>query len=102
MDNETRLMRVLAAATLPARDPAFVLAVMRRTEQQRYRVERVRALLRGAGLAAAAAALAVPSIGWAAAYAEALQAGALAFLALVALVWATRSLAQRASAAWAG
>lgn len=50
--SDDRLMRAMAAAT-PPRDPAFTLAVLRATEDARYRTDRLRRMLTGAGLAAA-------------------------------------------------
>jgi hypothetical protein len=100
MDNEARLLRALNAGAAPARDPAFTLAVMRRAEEARFRAETVRSVLRGAGLAAAAAALAVPLMDWAAANGAALKTGGLAAAALLTLVWAARIMTQRLAAAW--
>ncbi len=62
MSDEARLARAMAAATPSARDQVFVLAVLERTEAERFRLHRSRALLRGAGFAAALAGLLWPSM----------------------------------------
>jgi hypothetical protein len=98
MDNEARLKAALAAGGAPSRDPAFTVAVMRAAETERYRAATIRAMLKGAGLAAAAASLAEPFLGWAGANAEALQEGVLAAAGLLVLVAAARLLSARATA----
>jgi hypothetical protein len=95
MDDQDRLARALAAARPPAHDPLFALAVMRAAEQSRLKAELAKRLLRAAGLAAAAAALAVPLVGWVAANAEAVQSGILAAGGLSAMILMARHLAQR-------
>ncbi len=102
MDNEARLMRAMAAASPPSVDPGFMIAVMEAAERQRFRAETAHRLLRVAGMAAAAAALAAPFWGWAAANAEALQNGILMAGGLLALVAFTRVMTQRATAALHG
>jgi len=101
MDSEARLTRALAADAAPARDPAFMIAVMQGAERARFRADLAGTVLRGAGVAAAIAALAVPLGSWAAANAEALQTGLGGAVGLIALVAATRIMTQRAAAAWA-
>lgn len=101
MVNESRLTAALAAGRAPAHDPAFVLSVMRAAEVARYRVESAKAMLRAGGLGAAAAALAVPVLGWVAAEPEAVQSGMLAAAGLLALAWTARFMTQGAIArAW--
>lgn len=53
MSDETRLMRAMASATPKPRDQAFIVAVLERAEAERFRQHRARALLQGAGYAAA-------------------------------------------------
>jgi hypothetical protein len=101
MDSEARLARALAADAAPARDPAFIIAVMQDAERERFRADLMGTVLRGAGVAAAVAALAIPLGSWAAANAEALQAGVAGSAGLIALVAAARIMTQRAAAAWA-
>ncbi len=98
MDSEARLMRALAADRPPAHDPLFALDVMRAAEDARFKAETAKRLLRGAGLTAATAALAVPLLGWAAQHADALQNGMLGSAALVVLVAGSRLAAQRVTA----
>lgn len=100
MDSEARLMRALGGSAAPARDPAFTLAVIRAAEAERYRAAAARSMLRGAALAAAAAALALPFLSWAAANSDALQSGILSAGALLTLVGGARLMTQRATAAW--
>jgi hypothetical protein len=99
MDSEARLMRALAADRPPAVDPGFALGVMRAAEAERFRREALALGLRAAGLGAAAAALAVPLLGWAAAHAEALQSGLVGAAGLVTLVWIAHLARQRVTAA---
>lgn len=98
MDNEARLMRALAAPVAPKRDSAFAMAVMRQAEAARFRNEGVLAVLRGAGFAAAAAALVVPFLGWAGANGPALQNGVLGAAGLLTLVLALRVMTERVAA----
>jgi hypothetical protein len=100
MTTDARLERALSAPAAPAGDPAFVLAVIERAERERFRTASVLTLLRGAGLAAAAAALAVPLAEWGAAHSEALQSGLLAAGGLLALAGATRFMTEQTFAAW--
>jgi anti-sigma factor RsiW len=95
MDNEARLQRALAAGAAPPRDPAFTMAVLRAAEAERYRLETARSVLRGAGLAAALASLAVPFLGWASANADALQTGALGAAGLFVAVVGVRVASSR-------
>jgi hypothetical protein len=98
MDNEARLRAALAAGAAPARDPAFTMAVMRAAEAERYRRETIHSMLKWAGMAAAAASLIVPFLGWAGAHAEALENGVLGAGSLLALVAAARFMSARATA----
>lgn len=98
MHNEARLLRALAAPIAPMRDSRFVLAVMRDAEAVRFRKARTLAMLRGAGFAAAAAALAVPFLGSSGAAGAALQSGAVGAGALLTLVLALRVMTDRAAA----
>lgn len=98
MDSEARLMRALRAAS-PRRDPRFTLTVMRRAEADRFRAEAIRKMLHAGGLAAAAAALAVPAAGWVVANAEALQQGTLATFSILLFVRGIQILTRRAAAA---
>lgn len=97
MDNEARLMAALAAGAAPRRDPAFTMAVMRAAEAERYRTATARSMLKAAGLAAAAASLALPLLDWAGANAGALQEGVLGVASLLVLVAAARLLSARAT-----
>ena len=98
MDNEARLMAALAADGAPRRDPGFTMAVMRAAEAERYRSATVRAMLTGAGLAAAAASLAVPFVNWAGSNGDALSEGMMGAASLLLLVAAARFLSARATA----
>jgi len=100
MDSHARLMRALAASRAPARDPGFTLAVIRAAERGQFRAEAAVALLRAAGMAAIAAALALPLAGWVAVNAEAVQTGVLSAASLLTLMVALRLMLRRA-AAWA-
>lgn len=62
MSDEARLVKAMAAATPRARDQVFILAVLERAEAERFRRHRARALLRGAGYAAALAGLLGPAV----------------------------------------
>jgi|CXWL01.1.fsa_nt_gi hypothetical protein len=62
MSDEARLMKAMAAATPKARDQDFVIAVLERAEAKRFRQHSLRALLRGAGYAAAVAGLLAPAL----------------------------------------
>jgi hypothetical protein len=53
---EDRLVAAMSAAT-PPRDPAFTLAVLHAAENVRYRADRARRVLTGAGFAAAGSSL---------------------------------------------
>ena len=88
-------MRALAAASPPARDSAFVMAVLERAETARFRAEGLRSVLRGAGFAAAVAALAMLLAGWAGAHPAAAIDGTLTVAALLALVGAARMMIGR-------
>ncbi len=94
MSEEERLLLVMRAASAPARDGAFVVAVLERAEVRRFRTQRLRALLRGAGGAAAAAGFA--SLILAAAPAQAAAEGVAAALALGLFTIIVRRAAARA------
>jgi len=98
MDSEARLLRALAAGQPPARDPRFALAVIEAAAAERFRWDMSRAVLKGAGLAAALAALALPFASWAGGHAEGLQTGLLGAGGLVAIVALARLLAARTRA----
>lgn len=98
MDREARLMAALAAGRAPPRDPAFTLSVIRAAEAQRYRIETIRAMLKAAGIAAAAGSLVLPFAGWAGANSQGLQSGALWAACLLVLVAGARLLSARATA----
>lgn len=84
MSDEVRLMRAMAAATPKARDQAFIIAVLERAEAERFRQHGARALLHGAGCAAAiAGALALALM---AAPAEAVVEGLIGSACLAAFV----------------
>jgi hypothetical protein len=65
MSEEARLAKAMAAATPKPRDQAFVLAVLERAEVERFRQHSLRALLRGAGYAAALVGLLAPALAFA-------------------------------------
>lgn len=96
MDSEARLARALAARGGPRRDPGFTLAVIRAAEVRRYRRQVALSMLRGAGLAAAAAALVVPVLALAGENMHAAQSATVTLLAAVALVFLGRLAARRA------
>ncbi len=98
MTDEARLLRAMAQASPPARDPAFVVATLERAERERFRAEGARAVLRGAGLAAAAAAPALLLLGWVQANAPAVMEGLLATAALMMFVSMARGAVGRATA----
>jgi hypothetical protein len=92
--SEERLMSALGASAAPKRDAAFVVAVLERAEKERYRAESLKALLKGAGLAAAGAALLVLLGGWVGSHAEAAQTVVMTAGALIGLVATTRLMAR--------
>lgn len=87
MTSEDRLLRALAALAAPAKDMHFTLEVMRRAEAERFRADAARRLIRGAALAALAAAGVLAAAGWMAANADFALDGTLALggMAAVAL-----------------
>lgn len=95
-DADARLERALAAASPHPVDPAFVLEVMRRAEDERYQAMRLAALLRGAALAGAASALTFPAAGWVAQNLDAVLLGGAATAVLFSLLGVTRALGRRA------
>lgn len=60
MSDDARLVRAMRAATPKARDQTFVLVVLERGESERFRLHSARALLQGAGYAAALVGLLAP------------------------------------------
>ena len=99
MSDETRLERALAAAAAPARDGAFVMAVLERAERERFRHAAAWSALRGAGLTSAACAVLVLLMNWAAAQLAAVVTdGLLLAAALLGVVIAARLLASRVGA----
>jgi hypothetical protein len=88
MSDEARFMQAMAAATPPARDAAFIVAVLERAEAARFRAHNARALLRGAGVAAGLAGLLVALLSVASA--EALVEGLLASAGLAMFVISVR------------
>jgi len=97
MDSDDRLQRALGASAAPARDPAFTLAVIYAGEARRFHWEAARSVLKGAGVAGAAAALAVPFLGWAGANSDGFQSGILGAAGLVLLVGIGRMMSARAA-----
>lgn len=95
MDSEARLMRALGAKVAPARDPAFTLAVIRAAEQRRFKAATLLALLRTAGMAAAAAALVLPLLAWVPGNMAALEQGVVMAGAMLTLVGVARLMSQR-------
>lgn len=98
MVNEERLMRALSAPVAPTRDPAFTLAVISAAEAERYRVQTMRNVLRGAALAAAAVSLAAPMASLSAGQAQALLTGIATAAGLVLMVGAARFMSARITA----
>ncbi|MGE0739750.1 MAG: hypothetical protein AB7O98_00285 [Hyphomonadaceae bacterium] len=96
MDSEARLMRALQATAAPRRDPAFTLSVIEAAEAERFRREAVLSVLRGAGIAAAAASLLPPVLGWAGQNPGAVGSIALPIAGVLTLVWLARLMARRA------
>jgi hypothetical protein len=94
---EEKLARAMAALGAPAKDPGFVYVVMAQTEVLRYRRAMALALLSWGGLAAAAVALALPLLGWAAANLEVLELGLMAGACVMVLA-STRALFRPALA----
>ena len=99
MDNEARLMRALGATVAPKRDALFTLAVIREAERRRFQRASVLAVLRMAGVGAAAGALVVPLLGWLPGNLGALQNGALAAGLMLALVSLARIMSERLAVA---
>ena len=95
MSEDDRLTRALAGASPQGVDPMFVLQVMRRAEERRYRSAQIAGVLRGAAVAAAGSSLIILLAGWLAENTEpVLIAGAVAsgVLALNAAARAARVL----------
>lgn len=84
MSDEVRLTKVMAAATPGRRDQAFILAVLERAEGERFRRHRARALLQGAGYAAAFVGVLAPLLPSVPAYA--LEEGLVGSACLIAFV----------------
>lgn len=93
--SEERFLKAMAAATPPARDPRFTLAVLNRAEAARARRDGLIAALRTFGLLIAGAAL-IPALGgWVGANGGPIQNGLLGALALLTLVGLTRMMGFR-------
>lgn len=99
MDNEARLLRAFGAPVAPKRDASFTLSVMRAAERRRFQRESTLAILRMAGMAAAAGALVVPLMAWFPANWDGLQNGLLGAGAILALVSFARIMSQRIAVA---
>lgn len=95
MSEEAKLERAFAATAAPKRDTAFVIAVLERAEAERYRTERARKVLTGAGLAAGAAGLAALAGAWLTEQPPTAMTGAVLAVALGALVFRARNIASR-------
>jgi hypothetical protein len=95
MDAEARLARALGASAAPARDPAFVLGIIRAAEAQRFKAEALRSMFRWAGFAAIAALLALVLAGWTSANAAGVESGILGAGGIFALVATARLMTQR-------
>lgn len=95
MNDEVRLARALAAASPRARDQAFLLAVLERAEQQRFRHAALRSTLQGAALAGAAAALMLILAGWAQSHAAAVMDGVVSTAGLITLIGGARMMIRR-------
>jgi hypothetical protein len=101
MDPEARLARALGISAAPERDPTFTLAVIEAAGAQSFRLEATRAVLRAAGLAAAAASLVLVLAGWTAVNWAGVEAGVLGAGGIFALVAMARLMTQRLAAATA-
>ena len=97
--NDDRLTRALAAMGAPARDPAFTLWVLERAENERFRHASARAVLRGAGTGAGAAAGLFLLGVWASAHAASAAEGAVWAAGLIATAWLARGLIGRLAGA---
>lgn len=95
MNAESRLARALAGASPSARDHAFLLAVLERAEQQRFRRAALRSTLQGAALTGAAAALMLMFAGWAQDHAAAVTDGVVTTAALITLIGGARMVIRR-------
>ncbi|MBL8549199.1 MAG: hypothetical protein JNJ73_04395 [Hyphomonadaceae bacterium] len=96
--SEERLARALGAARPAARDNAFVLGVLERGEQERFKRATLHAVLRGAAIAAAAAALIAFLADWIGANADAVIDGATISAALALLMSSALATARRLGA----
>jgi len=95
MDAEARLAAALGAASAPARDPGFTLAVIRAAEADRFKAEALRSTLTSGAVAAAAACLALMLAGWASLNWSGVQTGILGAGGIFALVATARLMTQR-------
>jgi hypothetical protein len=93
--SEDRLQRAMRASGAPARDPAFALLVLERTEKERFRRAGVHAALRGGGIAAASAAGLFLLGVWASAHAASVADGAVWAAGLLATAWLARGVIGR-------
>jgi len=98
MDNEARLLAAMAASAAPGRDPGFTLAVLHAAERYRYRQQALRSVLRMAGLAAAAAGLALPLLGWIASHPAGVLNGLVGSASLMVIVGGARLMSARVTA----
>jgi len=92
--SEDRLSRALGASRAPARDAAFVLAVMERAERERYRRVSVLGAFRMAGLAAVGAGALLAVAGWGAANPDLFDSLLLSLAGAAALGLAPRLFAR--------
>jgi hypothetical protein len=93
--SDDRLTRAMRASGAPSRDPGFALSVLERAEKERFQRARVRAALRGGGIAATAAAGLFLLGVWASAHAASVADGAVWTAGLVATAWLARGVIRR-------
>ncbi|MGD9965738.1 MAG: hypothetical protein AB7T59_04410 [Hyphomonadaceae bacterium] len=99
MDAEARLAAALASSAVPARDPAFTLSIIQAAEAERFRSRAALSMLRGAGLAAVVALLAIVLAGWTSLNWAGVENGILGVAGIFALVAMARLMTQRLAAA---
>ena len=93
--SDDRLMRAMRATGAPAREPSFALLVLERAEKERFRRAGLRAVLRGGGVAAAAAAGLFLLGAWANAHAASVADGVVWTAGLLAMAWLAHGLIGR-------
>jgi hypothetical protein len=93
--SDDRLVRAMRATGALARDPGFALLVLERAEKERFRRARVRAALRGGGVAAAATAGLFLLGVWANAHAASVADGTVWAAGLIATAWLARGVIER-------